>query len=59
MVENNFDLATEVRKMKRFASSRLFEEILRAQKTKRDWDKIMNMNMVHGTKTMSDTYLDN
>lgn len=57
MVENNFGLATEVQKTKRIASSQLLGENLRAQRRKRDWDKIMNM--VDGTKNMSDTYVDN
>lgn len=56
MIENNFGLATEVRKMKHIASSQLVEETLGAQKRNKDWTKIMNM--AHGTKKMSDTYLE-
>ena len=56
MIENNFGLATEARKTKRIASSQLAEETLRAKKRNKDWTKIMNM--VHGTKKMSDTYLE-
>lgn len=56
MIENNFGLSQEVCKTKRIASSQLAEETVRAQKRNKDWTKIMNM--VHGTKKMSDTYLE-
>lgn len=56
LIENNFGTATETRKTKRITSSQLAEETLRAKKRNKDWIKIMNM--VHGTKKMSDTYLE-
>lgn len=57
IIENNFGLATEVRKSKHIISSQLEEETLRAKRRTKDWNKIMNM--VHGTKQRSDTYLEN
>lgn len=56
MIENNFGLATGVRETERIASSQLVEETLRAQKRNKDWTKIMNM--VIGTKKMSDICLE-
>lgn len=56
MTENNLNLTTKVQKTKRVASSQLKEETLRAKKRTKDWAKIMNI--VHGAKKMSDTYLE-
>lgn len=56
MIEKNFGLARGLRKTKRIAPSQLVQETLRAQNRNKDWTKIMSM--VHGTKKISDTYLE-
>ena len=55
-IKNEFGLVNAGKKTKRVASTELKVETDRNKKMKRDWDKIMNM--VHGTRRMSDRYLE-
>lgn len=51
----NFGLIPGAPKVKRVASSQLEAELIRNKKMKVDWSKLMNL--VKGTKNMSDVYL--
>jgi hypothetical protein len=57
MLSNNFGLVSGQMKTKRVASSQLQVESDRAKRMKGDWAKIMNL--VHGVRKISDTYLQN
>lgn len=56
MIRNEFGLVNMEKKTKRVASSELKMETAHNKKMKKDWGKIMNM--VHGTRKMSDRYLE-
>lgn len=56
MIRNEFGLVNMEKKTKRVASSELKMETDHNKKMKKDWEKIMNM--VHGTRKMSDRYLE-
>ena len=55
MLSEEFGLVSGQKKTKRVASSQLQAESDRVKRMKGDWDKIMNL--VHGVKKVSDTYL--
>ena len=56
IIRNEFGLVNVEKKTKRVASSELKVEMDHNRKMKKDWDKIMNM--VPGTRNMSDRYLE-
>lgn len=56
MIRNEFGLVNAEKMTKRVASSELKVETDHNKKMRKDWDKIMNM--VHGTRRMSDRYLE-
>lgn len=56
MIRNEFGLVNVEKKTKRVASSELKVETDHNKNMKKDWNKIMNM--VHGTRKMSDRYLE-